>query len=43
MELAKRIKEDLNNATIIMLPDNQDVNDIMVQYGQAWFKEKIAA
>ena len=43
MELAKRIKEDLNNATIIILPDNQDVNDIMVQYGQAWFKEKIAA
>lgn len=41
MELAKRIKEDLNNATIIHLPENEDVNDVYLKYGPDWFKEKI--
>ncbi len=27
MELAKRIKEDLNSAVVVNLPENKDVND----------------
>jgi DNA primase len=42
MELGLRIKEDLNNATIIHLPDNQDVNDVYLKQGVEWFKEKVA-
>jgi DNA primase len=42
-ELAKRIKEDVERAEIIHLPDNTDVNDIMLQYGHDWFMERIAA
>ena len=42
-ELAKRIKEDLDKADIIHLPDNQDVNDIYLEYGNVWFDEKLVA
>jgi len=42
-ELAKRIKEDLDKATVMQLPDNEDVNDVLLAYGQDWFKERIAA
>ena len=42
-ELAKRIKEDLNQATIIHLPDNQDVNDVYLAHGKDWFDERLAA
>jgi DNA primase len=41
MELAKRIKEDLNNAVVINLPENKDVNDVYLREGANWFKEKI--
>jgi DNA primase len=41
MELAKRIKEDLNNAIVINLPENKDVNDVYLREGADWFKEKI--
>jgi len=42
-ELAKRIKEDLDKADIVHLPDNQDVNDIYLEYGNVWFDEKLVA
>ena len=42
-ELAKRIKEDLDRAEIIHLPDNTDVNEVMLQYGNDWFLERMAA
>jgi DNA primase len=42
MELAKRIKEDLNSAVVVNLPENKDVNDIFLREGADWFKEKIA-
>jgi len=41
MELAKRIKEDLNNAVVVNLPENKDVNDMYLLNGVEWFKEKI--
>jgi len=41
MELAKRIKEDLNSAVVVNLPENKDVNDIFLREGADWFKEKI--
>ena len=40
-ELAKRIKEDLDKADIIHLPDNQDVNDIYLAFGVDWFDERV--
>ena len=40
-ELAKRIKEDLDKAEIIHLPDNTDVNDVYLRHGEAWFNERI--
>ena len=42
MELAKRIKEDLNSAVVVNLPENKDVNDVFLREGANWFKEKIA-
>jgi DNA primase len=42
-ELAKRIKEDLNKAEVIHLPDNQDVNDMLISSGSDWFHDRIAA
>jgi len=42
-ELAKRIKEDLNTATVVHLPGNQDVNDLYLANGVDWFFERIAA
>jgi len=42
-ELAKRIKEDLDRAEIIHLPDNTDVNEVMLQYGNDWFMDRLAA
>jgi DNA primase len=41
MELAKRIKEDLNSAVVVNLPENKDVNDMFLMHGTDWFKEKI--
>ena len=41
-ELAKRIKEDLNQATVIMMPDNMDVNDVFLLHGADWFHERIS-
>jgi DNA primase len=42
MELAKRIKEDLNGAVVVNLPENKDVNDVFLREGADWFKDKIA-
>jgi len=42
-ELAKRIKEDLNTATVVHLPGNQDVNDLYLANGVDWFYDRIAA
>ena len=42
-ELAKRIKEDLQHAEILHLPDNTDVNDVLLTYGIEWFYERLAA
>jgi DNA primase len=40
-ELAKRIKEDLDKADIVHLPDNQDTNDVYLEYGTQWFMDKL--
>ena len=42
-ELAKRIKEDINIAEVVGLPDNTDVNEILLQLGAEWFTERLAA
>jgi len=42
-ELAKRIKEDLDKATVVMLPDNQDVNEVFLDQGVEWFYDRIKA
>jgi len=42
-ELARRIKEDLDKATIVQLPPNMDVNEIYLQLGKNWFDERLAA
>jgi len=42
-ELAKRIKEDLDKAEIVHLPDNTDVNEVYLSYGTSWFTERMAA
>jgi len=42
-ELARRIKEDLDKATIVQLPPNMDVNEIYLQLGKDWFIERLAA
>jgi len=42
-ELAKRIKEDLDKATVVMLPDNQDVNEVFLTHGVKWFRDRINA
>ena len=42
-ELAKRIKEDLDKAEIIHLPDNTDVNDVYLRHGETWFNKRLVA
>jgi len=42
-ELAGRIKEDLNTATVVQLPPNQDVNDVYLSEGSGWFMDKVNA
>jgi len=42
-ELAGRIKEDLNTATVVQLPPNQDVNDVYLSEGSGWFADKVGA
>ena len=42
-ELAKRIKEDLQHAEVVHLPDNTDVNDVLLSYGKDWFNERMVA
>ena len=42
-ELAKRIKEDLDKAEIVHLPDNTDVNEVYLSHGTSWFTERMAA
>ena len=43
LDLAKRIKEDLDRADIIHLPGNEDVNDLFISYGTSWFYDRIAS
>ena len=40
MELAKRIKEDVDRAVIINLPDNKDVNQVYLELGKEWLYER---
>lgn len=40
MELAKRIKEDLDKAVVISLPDNRDVNAVYGEIGKDWLYER---
>jgi DNA primase len=40
MELAKRIKEDLEDAVVIQLPDNKDVNQVYLEDGKEWLYER---
>lgn len=40
-ELAKKIKEDLPNATVVILPPGKDVNDCYLEYGADWLREKV--
>ena len=42
-ELAKRIKEDIGIAEVVGLPENRDVNDILLTYGTDWFHERLSA
>ena len=42
-ELAGRIKEDLNTATVVQLEPNLDVNDTYLRYGSGWFNDRISA
>jgi DNA primase len=40
MELAKRIKEDLDKAVVISLPENQDVNQVFLNGSRDWLLER---
>lgn len=40
MELAKRIKEDVDRAVVINLPDNKDVNQVFLELGKDWLYER---
>lgn len=42
LELAKKIKDDLEQAIVVNLPPNQDVNDVYLIHGPEWFREKAA-
>ena len=42
-ELAGRIKEDLNTATVVQLEPNLDVNDTYLIYCSGWFNDRISA
>jgi DNA primase len=43
MELAKRIKEDLDKAVVISLPENKDVNQVFLDGGVDWLRERALA
>ena len=40
MELAKRIKEDLDKAIVVQLPENQDVNQVFIDGNADWLRER---
>jgi DNA primase len=40
MELAKRIKEDLDKAVVVQLPENKDVNQVFQDGGGDWLLER---
>ena len=40
MELAKRIKEDLDKAVVISLPENKDVNQMFLEGAGDWLLER---
>jgi len=42
-ELAGRIKEDLQGATVVQLEPNLDVNETYLKYGSGWFTDRISA
>lgn len=41
LALAKRIKEDVERATIVHLPEGQDVTDVFLDQGADWFVGKV--
>lgn len=41
MQLAKRIKEDVERSTIVYLPPGKDVNDMYLDEGPEWFLSKV--
>ena len=43
MELAKRIKEDLDRAVVVNLPGNKDVNQVFLEDGADWLHERALA
>ena len=43
MELAKRIKEDLDKAVVVRLPENKDVNQVFQDGGADWLRERALA
>ena len=43
MELAKRIKDDLDKSVVISLPGNKDVNQVFVEDGADWLRERALA
>ena len=42
-ELAKRIKEDVDKAEIVVLPEGHDVNEVYLSTGSDWFVDRIRA
>lgn len=40
MELAKRIKEDVDRAVVVNLPENKDVNAVFMEDGADWLRER---
>jgi DNA primase len=40
MELAKRIKDDVDKAVVISLPENKDVNQVFLEDGKDWLYER---
>jgi DNA primase len=41
MDLAKRICDSIDSATIISLPENEDTNRCLVKYGPQFLREKV--
>jgi DNA primase len=40
-EMGKKIVRELSNATVIPMPDDEDVNSVILKYGKDWIDERI--